>query len=154
MLTSEPCTLAQYGRHTTCQRLEVRVLLVDDSPSIQQSFGALLATAPGVDVVGYAEDFAAALEAIASKQPDLIVLDAKLRGRDRGLDVMHHVRQHHPHIKVIVLSQFGWASMRKSYLEGGALAYFDKGLEFQQARDCIWALARAHDALRAKPEKP
>ncbi|MDM0110804.1 response regulator transcription factor [Variovorax sp. J22R133] len=131
----------------------MRVLLVDDSASIQQSFGALLATAPGVEVVGYAQDFETARESIASRHPDLIVLDAKLRGRDRGLDVMRHVRQHYPDIKVIILSQYGWASMRKVHLEGGALAYFDKGLEFQQARDWIAELASAHNAKDTSPKE-
>lgn len=121
----------------------MKVLLVDDSAAILQSFGALLATTPGVDVVGSAVDVASALASIVSTRPDLIVLDAKLRGRDKGIDVLRHVRQHHPHIQVIVLSEVNWASMRKRHLEAGAIAHFDKATEFQQARDCIAALAGA-----------
>ena len=128
----------------------MKVLLVDDSVAIRQSFGALLVTAPGVEVVGHAEDMRSAMAAIASKQPDLIVLDAKLRGAERGLDVLNYVRKHHPAIKVIIFSQFNWAMMRKSHIEAGALAYFDKGTEFRQARDCarhcVAELAMAHDA--------
>jgi len=124
----------------------VKVLLVDDSAAIRQSFGALLATAPGVEVVGHAEDMGSAVAAIASKRPDLIVLDAKLRGGERGLDVLNYVRQHHPDIKVIIFSQFNWAMMRKSHFEAGALAYFDKGTEFRQARDFVAELACAHAA--------
>ena len=56
----------------------MKVLLVDDSTAIQRSFGALLATAPGVEVVGYADDLATAMTAIISSQPELIVLDAKV----------------------------------------------------------------------------
>ena len=119
----------------------MKVLLVDDSAAIQRSFGALLATAPGVEVVGYADDLATAMAAITSSQPDLIVLDAKLRGEDRGIDVLRHVRKHYPDIKVVMISQFSWASMRNSHIEAGAFAYFDKGTEFQQARDCIAELA-------------
>ena len=89
----------------------VKVLLVDDSVAIQQSFGALLTNAPEVEIVGYAEDTATAVASIASNQPDLIVLDVKLRGHDRGIDVLRHVRQHYPGIKVVVLSQFNWTSM-------------------------------------------
>ena len=43
----------------------MKVLLVDDSVPIQQSFGALLAGAPDVDIVGCAEDVATALASIA-----------------------------------------------------------------------------------------
>jgi DNA-binding NarL/FixJ family response regulator len=86
---------------------------------------------------------ASALASIASVLPDLIVLDARLRGRDKGIDVLRHVRQHHPEIQVIVLSEVNWASMRKRHLDAGAIAYFDKGTEFSQARDCIVALSAA-----------
>jgi len=127
----------------------VKVLLVDDSTAIQRSFGALLATAPGVEVVGYADDLATAMTAIISSQPELIVLDAKLRGQDRGIDVLRHVRQHHPGIKVVMISQFNWASMRNSHIEAGALAYFDKGTEFQQARDFIAELSNAQSEASA-----
>ncbi|MGO4391708.1 response regulator transcription factor [Variovorax sp. M-6] len=131
---------------------EVRVLLVDDSVAIRQSFGALLANAPEVEVVGCAEDAATALAALASNRPDLIVLDAKLRGHDRGIDVLHHVRRHYPDIKVVVLSQFNWASMRKRYIDAGALAYFDKATEFRQARDCIAALSLSQAAQASSPK--
>lgn len=125
----------------------MKVLLVDGSVAIQQSFGALLLlTLPGVAITGYAEDVASALASIASNRPDLIVLDARLRRNDRGIDVLHHVRQHHPDIKVVVLSHFSWSSMRKSHIDAGALAYFDKGIEFQHARDFIADLASARSA--------
>ena len=128
----------------------MKVLLVDDSVAIQRSFGALLATAAGVEIVGYADDLATAVEAIASSTPDLIVLDAKLRGNDRGIDVLRHVRLHEPHIKIVMFSQFNWASMRHTLIKAGALAYFDKSTEFQQARDFIADLSIAQSARSAQ----
>ncbi|MGJ7512521.1 response regulator [Variovorax sp. GT1P44] len=125
---------------------DMNVLLVDQSVAIQQSFGALLQAAPEVVVVGYADDVASALASIASNPPDLIVLDSKLRGDDRGIDVLRYVRRHHPDIKVVVLSHFAWASVRKIHIDAGALAYFDKAIEFQLARDYIADLANAQSA--------
>ena len=127
-------------------------MMVDDSVAIQQSFGALLATAPGIDVVAYADDLASAIASITSHHPDLIVLDARLRGHDQGIDVLRYVRQHHPDIKVVVFSQFNWASMRKRHMDAGALAYFDKGTEFQQARDWITGLSNAQSAGASGPK--
>ena len=124
----------------------MKLLLVDDSVAIQESFGSLLETAPGVHVIGYAEDVASALAFIAANPPDLIVLDAKLRGGALGIDLLRHVRQHHPAIEVIVFSQLNWTAVRRSHMDAGAIAYFDKGLEFQQARDFIADLANARSA--------
>ena len=115
----------------------MKVLVVDDSPAIQRSFGELLATIPGVTVVGVADDVASAVARIDALRPDLVVLDVELRGTDRGLDVLRHVVSEHPAIKVIVVSNFTWAAMRRGLLDAGALAYFDKGGEFMRARDWI-----------------
>jgi len=127
----------------TSRGQDVKVLLVDDSSAIQQSFGALIATAPGVEVVGFAVDVASALEAVAQHRPDLVVLDARLRGQDRGLDVLLFVRQNYPGVKVIMFSQYAWASMRETHMQAGAVAYFDKAMEFHQARDYIAELSSA-----------
>jgi DNA-binding NarL/FixJ family response regulator len=124
----------------------MKVLLVDDSMAIQKSFGALLKAVPSVDLVGFAEDVVSALAAIAANPLDLIVLDANLRGRDRGIDVMRYVRQHHSNIEAVMLSQPSQSSVRKSFMDAGALACFDKGVEFQQARDFIAALANTRSA--------
>ncbi|MGJ7512712.1 response regulator [Variovorax sp. GT1P44] len=134
------------AHHKDKGRDTVKVLLVDDSVAIQKSFGTLLQAAAGGIVISYAEDVASALATIASNPPKLIVLDAKLRGDDRGIDVLRYVTQRHPEIKVVMFCQFGWPSARKTYIDEGALACFDKGMEFLQARDYIAQLANAEPA--------
>jgi DNA-binding NarL/FixJ family response regulator len=59
----------------------VRVLIVDDHPSFRATARAVLA-ADGFDVVGEAEDGAAALEAIERLRPDLVLLDVQLPDMD------------------------------------------------------------------------
>jgi len=118
----------------------VKVVVVDDSLVVQQSLGRLLTAVAGIEVVGYAEDVAGALRLIDSKQPDVVVLDVDLRDGDRGINVLRHVVREHPGIKVIALSNFTWQAMRDGFLEAGASAYFDKSMEFRQARDWIAAL--------------
>lgn len=118
----------------------VKVVVVDGSLVVQQSLGRLLTAAAGIDAVGYAEDVAGALRLIDSKRPDVVVLDVDLRDGDRGINVLRHVVREHPGIKVIALSNFTWQAMRDGFLEAGASAYFDKSMEFRQARDWITAL--------------
>lgn len=60
--------------------------------------------------------------------------------------MLRYVKQHHANIEVIVFSQLNWTAVRKTHMEAGAIAYFDKGLEFQQARDFIADLANARSA--------
>lgn len=121
----------------------MKVVLVDDSLDIQRALTRLLSTLPGVQVVGCAEDVAGALAVIEQCRPDIVVLDVGLRGKDRGIDVLRNVVAHHPDIDVIVLSNFGWDTMREGFIAVGARAYFDKALEFEKVRD--WIRARMVD---------
>ena len=76
------------------------VLVVDDEPTIGEVVSRYLERA------GYetrvAADGTAALEAVAERSPDLIVLDLMLPGLD-GLEVMRRVRERRDHSSAIIL---------------------------------------------------
>ena len=56
----------------------LRVLIVDDEPVARRRIRRLLRADRDVDVVGEAADGAAAVQAIAEKQPDLVFLDVQM----------------------------------------------------------------------------
>lgn len=58
-----------------------RLLIVDDHAAFRSACAALM-TAGGWDVVGQAGDAAEALEAVARLQPQVVLLDVQLPGRD------------------------------------------------------------------------
>ena len=76
------------------------VLVVDDEPTIGEVVSAYLERA------GYetrvAGDGLAALDAVAERSPDLIVLDLMLPGLD-GLEVMRRVRERRDRTSAIIL---------------------------------------------------
>jgi DNA-binding NarL/FixJ family response regulator len=119
------------------ERSNMKVAIVDDSLEIQRAFASLLVTLPGLELVGCAEDLPGALRLVDEQLPDVLVLDVELRGHDRGYDVLRHVARQHPQIRVVALSNFGWHAMRDAFLRAGASAYFDKAIQFVEARDWI-----------------
>lgn len=127
----------------------MRVLLVDDSPQVVTALGALLRVDAGVELVGSAHDARSALAEVARRAPDLVVLDVDLAAGSRGYDVLCQIRQRHPQVAVVMLSNFGWQSMRAAFLSAGASAYFDKALEFGRA--VSWIRARAAQAGGSEP---
>lgn len=119
----------------------LKILIVEDSPEIQRRLLDMLSRLPGVEVVGCAETAASALEVVARRRPDVVVLDVALRDGDRGFPVLRKLAEISPDCEVIVLSNFSWSAMRDGFLQAGASAYFDKAFEFGKARD--WIAARA-----------
>lgn len=119
----------------------LKVLIVEDSPEVQRRLVEMLQVGPDVQVVGCADSAAEAISLADAQCPDVVVLDVALRGRDRGYTVLRHLRHRCPQSKTIVLSNFAWEEMREGFLQGGACAYFDKSLEFRQARDWVFEQA-------------
>ncbi|HET9820767.1 MAG TPA: response regulator [Burkholderiaceae bacterium] len=123
----------------------MRVVIVDDSPDVQIALSGLLDAEPGVEVAGCAPDQDGALALIEACAPDLVVLDVDLANNERGYDVLRQIRQRHADLAVIMLTNYGWTAMRSAFIDAGALAYFDKALQFREAIDWIRGFARSRE---------
>jgi DNA-binding NarL/FixJ family response regulator len=79
-----------------------RVLVVDDHPSFRRCARALL-TAEGFEVVGEAENGAAALALAGELAPDLVVLDIQLPDLD-GIEVTARLLEREPGLPIVLVS--------------------------------------------------
>ena len=68
----------------------MKVLLVDDEKLARERLRRLLVDVPQVEVVGEAGNGVQALEAVATLQPDVVLLDIRMPGMD-GLEVARHL---------------------------------------------------------------
>ena len=102
------------------------ILLVDDEAEIRDLLTDLLKDA------GYgvheATTGAEALEAVAKKMPDLVMMDVKLPDQD-GLAVLRQLKRAHPDLEVIVMTAFGGSSSAIKAMEHGAYDYVTKPFE-------------------------
>jgi FixJ family two-component response regulator len=102
------------------------VYLLDDDPSILKATGRLL------DSVGWkVETFSdplAFLEHAAIHCPELAVIDIVMPDMN-GLEVQTRLRRVSPSTRVIVLTAKDDPSVRRMAMNGGASAFFIKGVE-------------------------
>lgn len=126
----------------------MRVMLVDDHAVVREGYRRLLELEPDCTVVA---EFAAADEAIgwlarADAPPvDVLVLDLSLPGRS-GLDVLRHVSQRHPDLKVLVFSMHDSPAMVTQALKLGARGFVTKS---SQPQDLVLAVRRVHAGAAA-----
>jgi len=85
----------------------MRVVVADDVMLTREGITRLLTDA-GVDVVGQAGDAASLLRAVRMTQPDAAVVDIRMppTHTDEGLVAAQQIRAEHPHIGVLILSQY------------------------------------------------
>ena len=84
----------------------MRVLLVDDHPVVRSGLAALLATEPGVTVVGAAASAEAALRLAAELRPDVVLCDLRLGDGPDGVAVTEALRRTPDGPPVLILTTY------------------------------------------------
>jgi DNA-binding NarL/FixJ family response regulator len=102
-----------------------KVLVVDDHPIVRQGLALLINRESDLVVCGEAEDAGAALQAVASMKPDIMVVDISLNGPD-GIDLLKDIRTRHPGIPVLILSMHDESVYAERALRAGAQGYIMK----------------------------
>jgi DNA-binding response OmpR family regulator len=120
-----------------------RVLVVDDEESILD-FVEMGLRYEGFEVE-LAHDGPSALAAVASRRPDLVVLDLNLPGLD-GLDVCRRLRQSSD-VPILMLTARGEVDERVEGLEAGADDYLPKPFKFKELLARVRAVLRRRTTL-------
>ncbi len=108
----------------------LRTYLVEDSPVIRENLIAALEELVDIDIVGTADSEASATYWL-QRQPagwDLVVIDIFLKSGS-GLGVLAACRERDSSQRLVVLSNYATADMRRKCTELGADAVFDKSNE-------------------------
>src|SRR5271166_6182421 len=126
------------------------VLVVDDTPASLRLLTELL-TQHGY-LVRPAEDGALALESVAAKAPDLILLDVSMPGMV-GYEVCRRLKadEKSSRIPVIFISAFGDTRQKVSGFEAGGIDYITKPFEAEEVLARVRThlrLCQAEEALR------
>lgn len=133
--------------------MPMKVFVVEDSLVVRERLVAMLQDIHDVQVVGEADSPADALSGIRSSQPDVVVLDIKLKGGS-GIEVLRKLGpQTHP-VTTIVLSNYANPEHRQQYLAAGASHFFDKTEEFEKIKDVLENLIAAGSHRQGSQRTP
>jgi DNA-binding NarL/FixJ family response regulator len=103
----------------------VTVVVADDQSAVREGLVLLLGTLPGIAVIGEAEDGEAAVEAVATKNPQVVLMDLNMPRCD-GVEATRRIRASHPQTQVVVLTTYSDDDSIIAALQAGALGYLTK----------------------------
>jgi DNA-binding NarL/FixJ family response regulator len=101
------------------------VFVVDDHPLLRQGLALLINREQDLMVCGEAEEAQAAMRAIATKKPDILIADISLNGPD-GLDLLKNLRTLYPDLPVLILSMHDESIYAERALRARANGYIMK----------------------------
>lgn len=128
---------------------KTRIFLVDDHPLVREWLAQLLLRQTDFEVIGQAEEPAAALAAMCACPPDVAVVDLALR-TGTGLDLIKNLRAQLPQVQIVVLSMHEELAQVERALRAGATGYVMKRESTTRIVEAIRSVR--HGTVYANPE--
>jgi DNA-binding NarL/FixJ family response regulator len=102
--------------------MPIRVVVAEDAFLIREAVTSVLADVPEFELVGTAADAGTLLATIEEHRPDVVVTDIRMppTGTDEGIRIAAQLRETHPEMGVVVLSQYAEPEFVFGLLEDGS----------------------------------
>ena len=107
---------------TTEAERPLRIVVADDSYLVREALTHLLGDTPELELVATCEDGDALLAAVDAELPDAILTDIRMppSREDEGIAIANRLRETHPSIGVVVVSQYATPQYALALLEHGS----------------------------------
>jgi DNA-binding NarL/FixJ family response regulator len=101
--------------------MAIRVVLAEDHLLVREGVRRLLESEPEIEVAAVCGDLDSLLASVENERPDVVVTDIRMPpgNLDEGLRAAEQLRETHPDIGVVVLSQFVEPAYALALLEAG-----------------------------------
>ncbi|MDW7673338.1 MAG: response regulator transcription factor [Bacillota bacterium] len=119
---------------------KLKILIVDDHPFFRQGVKFFLSSIPDFEIVGEAASGEEAINAIASYDLDVILMDLKMNGMD-GISTAEAMLKQNPNLRILILTSFGNMDSIHQALATGAAGYCLKDAPPEELATAIRAVA-------------
>ena len=114
----------------------IRILIADDHAIVREGLRSLIATEPGMELLGEASDGIQAVDKTRALQPDVILLDMMMPRKD-GLGAINDIIKENPNARILVLTSFAEDEKVFPAIKAGALGYLLKDSSPQELLQAI-----------------
>jgi DNA-binding NarL/FixJ family response regulator len=102
--------------------MAIRLVVADDHLLVREGIRRLLETQPDIEIAAVCDDLDSLLAAVERERPDVVVTDIRMPpgNTDEGIQAAVQIRETHPEIGVVVLSQYATPSYALALLDTGS----------------------------------
>jgi DNA-binding NarL/FixJ family response regulator len=126
----------------------LRVIVVDDQQIVREGLATILDLLDDVSVIGTAANGAEALELVAKRQPDVVLMDLHMPVLD-GVRATRRIVAEHPSSAVLILTTFGEDDDALEALRAGARGVLTKDAGREEISRALHQAAAGHMTLAA-----
>lgn len=102
--------------------MAIRLVLAEDNVLLREGLVRLFDQSDGLELVGSCGTLPDLLALVEATTPDVVLTDIRMppTHTDEGIQAARHLREHHPKIGVVVLSQYASPSYAHALFEDGS----------------------------------
>jgi DNA-binding NarL/FixJ family response regulator len=102
--------------------MPIRLVIADDHLLVREGIRRLLETQPDIEIAAECDDLDSLLAAVEAELPDVVLTDIRMPpgNADEGIRAAERIRETHPEIGVVVLSQYATPSYALALLDSGS----------------------------------
>ena len=115
---------------------KIKVLVVDDQEDLAQEIAQILNSDAGLEVLDTAKDGCDALEKMALRLPDVVLLDIRMPNMN-GVVATSRIKSVYPDVKVLILTTFDDSDYILNAINYGASGYLLKDIGGQALIDAV-----------------
>ncbi|SEM18320.1 DNA-binding response regulator, NarL/FixJ family, contains REC and HTH domains [Mesobacillus persicus] len=127
----------------------IRVLIADDHHVVRRGLVFFLRTQQNLEVIGEAGNGKEAVQLAKSLKPDVILMDLVMPEMD-GIEATKLIKEHHPEMKIIILTSFSDQDHVIPALEAGASGYQLKDIQPDDLVSAIKKVMEGENLLHPK----
>jgi NarL family two-component system response regulator LiaR len=122
----------------------IRILIADDHAIVREGLRSLIATEPGMELIGEAVDGNEAVQKALALRPDITLLDIVMPGKS-GIEAIEEIKQKDSNARILVITSFAEDEKVFGAVKAGALGYLLKDASPQELLEAI------RDVYRGEP---
>ncbi|MGI8707602.1 MAG: response regulator transcription factor [Actinomycetota bacterium] len=102
--------------------MSIRLLIAEDNYLVREGMLRLIENHPELELAGVCEDLASLMDAVGDSNADVVLTDIRMPPdfSDEGIQAAASLRESHPHIGVVVISQYDEPEYALALLEKGS----------------------------------
>ncbi|WP_007516809.1 response regulator [Pseudofrankia saprophytica] len=128
------------------EQATIGVLVADDHPVVRSGLVGMLASQPGLRIVGTAADGEQAVAQTGELLPDVVLMDLRMPRLD-GVAAIERISASHPRVAVLVLTTYDGDADIVRAVAAGAAGYLLKDAPLDTLAEAIRAAARGETVL-------
>jgi len=132
----------------------IKILIVEDQIMLRELLETLISSQQDMEVSGYCEDAADALELCQEHKPDLVLMDVVTKNYSNGIVYAAEIRKELPDIKIVVMTALPEITFADEAKKAGAHSFMDKDMGNEHLLSVIRNTMKGYSIYSLRSERP